>query len=238
MIREAVDKIQELVEDKNPIVESGGRDYSIRQLHPVVPPTPKPIGLSTLAGVRDLAKKLLDQQELILVVVESGGEVAIVSQLLDDWQQRAEYGRATVENQGAPFPFGQKLDPESFIIAVHSQFADTADKGIILKLAGAITAERVVTAQDDGISQQVGVRQGITMQEKASLPSLVSLKPFRTFREVDQPESKFLFRAHQEGDGIPRLSLREADGGAWKIEAIQRVAKWLRDNCPGVEVVA
>ena len=55
------------------------------------------------------------------------------------------------------------------------------------------------------------------------VPNPVLLKPYRTFIEVQQPESAFIFRM-QDG---PRAALFEADGGAWRIEAMENIRAYL-----------
>jgi len=52
----------------------------------------------------------------------------------------------------------------------------------------------------------------------------VKLKPYRTFNEVEQPESEFLLRL---SDGA-QVALYEADGGAWKLTARRNIADYLR----------
>ena len=46
------------------------------------------------------------------------------------------------------------------------------------------------------------------------VPNPVTLRPFRTFIEVEQPESKFIFRMREGG----RCAIFEADGahGSWR----------------------
>ena len=55
------------------------------------------------------------------------------------------------------------------------------------------------------------------------------LKPFRTFAEAEQPESKFIFRMRKDEDGVT-AALIEADGGAWKVQAIKNIANYLEDK--------
>lgn len=71
------------------------------------------------------------------------------------------------------------------------------------------------------------------------VPNPVTLAPYRTFVEVKQPESKFVFRMRKSEEG-PQAALFEADGGAWKIEAMQRVKEFLEDKLvgTGVKVIA
>lgn len=62
------------------------------------------------------------------------------------------------------------------------------------------------------------------------VPSPVHLKPYRTFDEIDQPESDFIFRVQSNKfDGIT-CALFSADGGAWKTEAKQRIKEYLSNE--------
>ena len=51
----------------------------------------------------------------------------------------------------------------------------------------------------------------------------MTLRPFRTFQEVEQPESEFLLRLDEDGN----IGLFEADGGMWKLTARQTVKAFL-----------
>ena len=57
-------------------------------------------------------------------------------------------------------------------------------------------------------------------------------------REIDQPESMFLFRMRQES-GEVRCALFEADGGAWQLNAVAGINDYL-SSCltVGVQVVS
>ena len=48
----------------------------------------------------------------------------------------------------------------------------------------------------------------------------MKLRPYRTFKEIDQPESQFLLRLNENGN----IGLFEADGGMWKLEAKKSIA--------------
>ena len=62
------------------------------------------------------------------------------------------------------------------------------------------------------MSQTVTTRQGVSLMQMEAIKPRISLAPFRTFREVPQPESEFILRL-DEKDGI---GLFAADGGIWK----------------------
>ena len=73
--------------------------------------------------------------------------------------------------------------------------------------------------------------QHINLEKFADVvvPNPVRLKPYRTFAEVDQPESNYVFRISEQNDDkkTPIFKLVEADGGLWKNEAMQNIKKYL-----------
>lgn len=83
-----------------------------------------------------------------------------------------------------------------------------------------------ITTGDDGISQQVTIKTGVATVGNAIVPNPVTLKPYRTFVEVEQPESKFIFRMK---DG-PTAALFEADGGVWRNKAMHEIKKYIYEN--------
>jgi hypothetical protein len=66
------------------------------------------------------------------------------------------------------------------------------------------------------------------------IPNPVKLSPFRTFIEVEQPESLFVLRGRKG----PQWALFEADGGLWKIKAIQNIKNWLEKKELNVPIIA
>ncbi len=230
MLSSFVDRIAGLAVAANGIDEFkiDGRDYTDAQLVPVKPPLEEVLHLNTLAAVVEVAKQRADEA---VVLVASHREVLVVSKKLDGWRQRARIAKADLSNYESHFPFGQAIDHESFIIALQANFKREPALELLLKVASNLTAEATATSKDDGVSQEVGLRAGVVLQERAALPNPVFLRPFRTFREIEQPASSFVFRAHGGGEGkAPGLSLREADGGTWKLEAINGIASFLREK--------
>lgn len=55
--------------------------------------------------------------------------------------------------------------------------------------------------------------------------------------EVEQPASSFVFRCKQVGEGM-QFCLIEADGGAWRSEAMANVKKYLKNAIPDLAVIA
>ncbi|MFR7698965.1 MAG: hypothetical protein ACLUZ5_03110, partial [Lacticaseibacillus paracasei] len=124
------------------------------------------------------------------------------------------------------YPYGQWLDSESFIIALQAQFMTTEDGKVLLKFVGNLKDESAQTMVDDGVSQVATARSGVASVGKVVVPNPISLRPYRTFLEVEQQESDFVFRMH-EG---PKLALFSADGDAWRNTAIDLVAEYLSEK--------
>ena len=114
-------------------------------------------------------------------------------------------------------------DQEKAIIELRSRFAPGEGVDYLLDLLSRISKENGVITNDNGVSQTVEARQGVALKTMERLKPRVPLRPFRTFQEVEQPESEFLLRMDEEGN----IGLFEADGGMWKLTARQTVKAFL-----------
>ena len=80
---------------------------------------------------------------------------------------------------------------------------------------------------------------GALVEHFVALPNPVRLKPYRTFREVSQPGSLFVVRAKRADDGgLPKVALFEADGGKWKLEAIDNIRQYLTSKIADIPILA
>lgn len=89
------------------------------------------------------------------------------------------------------------------------------DVDYILGLISHMSADQSVKSDDNGVTQTVQVRKGVSFVENQRVRPIVKLAPYRTFWEVSQPESEFVFRVYDDRS----ISLTAADGGMWKMEA-------------------
>jgi len=58
------------------------------------------------------------------------------------------------------------------------------------------------------------------------VPNPVKLRPYRTFAEIEQPQSSYVFRI-QDSDRGPSFKLVEADGGLWKNATMKKIKDYL-----------
>ena len=114
------------------------------------------------------------------------------------------------------------------MIALQSNFQPNDDLAAVMMLAGNIEKKNKQTFSDDGVSQVATMSVGVASKADAMVPNPVALTPFRTFMEVKQPSSKFVFRI--SGEETPQFKLVEAEGGIWKYEAIAHIKGYLLDG--------
>lgn len=218
MIKEA---IQYVVGLGNTKIESvNGQWYSTQKMNVIEEPTPSTINVLSLTGLVDYITSEFDGFGKLMVHIKSPTEVEVFSETNDD-KKRNRW--ISAEAMLPTFRFDNWYDSEGFIIKLQSCFVQNGDRDIMLKVVGNIKEEAVNTVGDDGVSQAVVAKTGVATVGNVKVPNPVVLSPYRTFVEVEQPESEYIFRM-QSG---PRCALFEADGGAWKLKAMQNIKDYL-----------
>ena len=229
--------IQYIVGMSAPTIQDiDGEIYSDKQLHRIQHiPYADSIGMNTLSSLIDYIKSGVDKFGIKMIIhVQSPTLVSMYSALdIERNRENIVEVRANVPE----FDFNRFCNHESFVIGVQSKFVDdpTTDKALLLKFAGTVEAGSVAEYGDDGISQKATVKTGIASKGDAIIPSPARLKPFRTFVEVDQPISSFIFRMKDDRCGGVQCALFEADGGAWKISAMEAIKAYLIRELEGFD---
>ncbi len=230
MNKEAMEYLVNLGEKDDPIIQLAQGTYSRVSLSRVTEPVANALTVSTLTGLVDYIKGNVDKLKgELLIQVKSEDEVRLYSPLNED-KERELYikAEAILPNN---VRYDQFIDTERFNIMLQSSFVDAGDKKALLQYTGLVQDENVKSIGDDGVSQQVTVKTGVASVGQAIVPNPVSLAPYRTFPEVEQPTSKFIFRM-QDG---PRAAIFEADGGAWRNESIKNIKEYLEEELKEVE---
>ena len=177
--------------------------------------------LHQLSGLVDYIKSNLERHDerLFLQIVDE--KRVVLKGILNVDGNREEL--ATAKAIIPQFSFDKFHSSEQLNIALQSLFIENEDRGILLKVIGNIVEENTKAIGDDGVSQSVTIKQGVTSREEVRVPNPVALAPFRTFNEVSQPVSKYVFRMRNGGEG----ALFEADGGVWRNDAIANIKEYL-----------
>lgn len=225
--REALNYLVNLGYEKDVLVETEKGLFSKVPLTRIKYPSIETLEVSNLTSIIEYLRSDIDNlgdwlSDKLLIQVVSPREVRVLSPILTDDYTRDELIRAT-----AVLPnniiYDRFIDTERFNIMLQSSFVDNDDKKLLLKFTGLIQEEAVKKTGDDGVSQAVTIKTGVASVGNAVVPNPVLLAPYRTFPEIEQPESRFIFRM-QEG---PQAALYEADGGMWKNIAMRRIQDYL-----------
>ena len=190
-------------------------------------PMAKNIHMGTLTSLVDYIKGSIDaMSEKMVIHVESPETVSLYSQLNE--KREREY-LVEVKARVPEFVYGRFTGHEEFVIGVQSKFVNDPDTGkdLILKFAGTVENGSLAEYGDDGVSQKVTVRSGVASKKDDIVPNPVKLRPYRTFMEVEQPVSEFVFRMSEDSKGGIACALFEADGGAWKNTAMKNIKDYL-----------
>lgn len=228
--------IRYIVDLAKPNIQTiGGDTYSDKSLYRISHiPYANKIQMNTLSSLIEYIKSGVDSfADKMIIHVQSPTCVSMYSALdVERNRENVVEVRANIPE----FSFNQFMDHEAFCIGVQSKFIDhpSTDKALLLKFAGTVEAGSVAEYGDDGVSQKATVKTGIASKGEALVPSPAFLQPFRTFVEVEQPCSSFIFRMKDDKyKGGIQCALYEADGGAWKISATEAIKAYLIKELEG-----
>lgn len=231
MIAEAIDKLLALRQGTI-ITDQIGRHFKVgeAELLPSPDPSPPVFGVSTLSGLASYLAESIDEgaeaATVSAVHVVSPTLVRAVGDIHGDFAQRFTVAEAVPFLPDHKFQLGRALSLEDFIIGMQSHFIQDDATKQILEIVGNIVDEEEVVTEDDGMSQTVVARAGIAGRQSISVPNPVTLRPFRTFPEIEQPSSQYIVRVNKGPTG-PVAALHPAGDAQWKVTAVERIVGWL-----------
>lgn len=240
MIKAAIEKIEQMAKPNTLYI--GDEVFADKKLYRLEKElNAEPIRLTTLAGLVEYLKTCGDDMKDMnpgnyFVRIAGPTKVEVISKLNRDRERET---LVVCDAEVPKIPFEHFVDNEQMVITVQSMFVDEpekTDKALILKFAGTATNGSVKEYDDDGVTQKATVRQGVASKVEAIVPSPCTLRPFRTFIEIEQPASQFIFRMREGGNGNITSALIEADGGAWKIKARESIKKYLEEKLEGMQI--
>lgn len=209
----------------NKIYDINGEKYSDNSLHRIAPYVPRPdkLNVTGLDSIVKLVKAEMKKVTLPLFIRVDGPTAVTVLTALDGDMKRDVLFHAECDVPG--FKEGFRAY-ETAIIEIRSKFIPSEDTDYLLDLLARINTENGVTTSDNGVSQTVEARTGVSLKTFVNVRPRVKLAPYRTFLEVEQPASEFLLRLDNDGD----VGLFEADGGMWKQQAKRDILAYFDDR--------
>lgn len=214
--------------EKPEVVEINGRTYCTKDLRRYdAADKAKAIEATTLTSLVDYIKESREElRDRMIIQVISATKVQLYSGLLPERDRETLFEVNALLPQ---FEYGREYDQESFLVSVQSCFMPSEDREAVTILASNITNTQEQAYSDNGVTQQAVMKTGITTKENVLVPNPVNLIPYRTFLEVEQPASDFIFRISEGRGGAPAFKLVAADGGLWKSQAVENVKKYLTE---------
>lgn len=214
-----------------------------KEITPAKPPEPTMLGMQSLGGVTGYLGTNVDKLALAEVVVHVTDfqTVTVRGKLEGEDTQFRRPWYLMAKAPSLEFKFGVFMDHESFIIALQTQFKASKNRDDLLTMIASIKDSTVAESIDNSVAQEVNVNRGLKMATE-TVQSVHMLEPFRTFREITQPASEFVIRLRAGAAGSkPQCALFEADGGVWKLKAVEDIATWIKNAlqtvAPNVPVI-
>lgn len=232
LTREFLEKVEEMVQPQT--LTEGIRTFVDKPMHMLVDEiaVDTPLHTNSLSSVADYIKSNADFD----VLASDGRKIIHVEDEKTVWlytEMNSFKKRSTLLLASAwvsSFPFGQWLSLENFIISVQANFVTDEHRDELLSFVATVKQDTGVEQQDDGVTQKVTTRSGVSLSRTSKVPNPITLRPFRTFSEVEQPESAFVFRIKaEEGCGV-KAALFAADGDAWRHDAILKIRDYFQTH--------
>lgn len=199
------------------------------------PPVPDTLTVHTLSGFVNLLEQGFEgfDPAKVIVQVSAFDEVKLMSTTSDKYGRRQVFAMAKALKTERNFKFNEFLSQEEFNIALLSMFVPEDGRNTLLTVSGNLAQEMEARQQDDGVTQQINTKVGVTFVKTTTVNPRVTLFPFRTFIEVAQPQGDFIFRVKHDPSRGNLCALFEADAGAWKGIAMTTIKEWLKNNIAG-----
>lgn len=233
ILKDAIAEIRSITENACRVQEIGGHSYLIHngeyeEIKPEPIPLPGALAFTSLDGLVNTVKSELSDMlsatesgRTLYVSVSSPVIVDVFTGLCADNHRTLVYkaSQSLAKSWGGERWF----DHEEAMIALQSQFSPNEGTKYLLDFLSRVTDENSVQSDDNGMTQTVQVKKGVSLAAREQIRPIVPLRPYRTFLEVEQPESNFLIRV-KEGC---RIGIIEADGGMWQFAARRSVKEYL-----------
>lgn len=233
LTRDAIQCLQESGNLSGKVFKIGDYYYSDKTLHAVFPiddVSPDEFTSNSLETIKEYIDKDVNKREgqrRYIIHVASPKNVLLKT---EESKTRSTYTHVNCEYDIKGFRFDEYMDYEKFIIDLQTCFGnDTAsNRNRLIALVSNISKSDESGITDNGISQTFTVKTGVALKSKDTFVNPVMLSPYRTFPEIEQPLSPFVFRVREGRNGI-ECALFESNSGIWQQTATERIREYFRN---------
>lgn len=230
MLKELAEKIEELVNGQvEPELETiNGVDYikTAKGYQQLKKPRMDIINVNSLNGLVEMVKVVIKNEVLgipaLVVNVDVNDIIVSTSHNIAGEMDQIIKAYPLMPDLG----LDRRQSVEELIIKLSTAFVETENTTKFINSISNLRMVEEVEFNDDGIGQTVTAKKGAQLNQKYTIQPIVKLKPIRSYAEIEQVESKFLFRVNQSGN----VTLYEADGGQWRYEVQKRIVEYLETS--------
>jgi hypothetical protein len=229
MIKAAIEKILDL--SKIEIIEHEGKKFSDKKLYKIEidkSPQPEVLNINTLSGVIDYISIHPDNSKEYLIHIISPKEINIYGEYEELYGRRKLYLTSECIS-GCNFSFITKNNQIEFTTALQVYFVLDDNLKDLINIVSNITDEQTNNFIDNGISQQVTIKKGIKRESKDIINPFI-LRPYRTFEEIEQVESSYIFKIIKTDGNEIKFNLQEIESNLWKLDSINLIRDFIHKS--------
>jgi len=220
---ETIDRVLEIATPLT--VEVNGKTYATQTLRLVeeeeklhnIPKTKTVTSLDAFAALISREAIELYPDSNLFVSCSAFNRVSVYTDVFTDslerWERQDLYA---CELRDAPGWADAWHGYEAAVIALRSQFVPNEGTEYLLDLLSRMSNQADVKTEDNGMTQSTTVHKGIALLGTEAIRPIVPLRPYRTFQEIEQPESEFLVRVREtivRPGGISERADKKRDAG-------------------------
>lgn len=244
IITETIAWIQEQARER--IVEVDGRQYfDTGSIDPILEPEfPKVGDINSLTGFVDYINKNPDgfDMDSVFIVIYDYRNVFLLTKPYGIFKQRDVILHVRYQEQFVADADVLEMSVEETIVNLNTLFEETADRQALLQMISNIKLDDETGIVDDGFTQRVHVKTGVTTVSEQVVKNPIVLQPIVTFPEIEQPEVFFYVRLSrriqhprdpENSKSAVRLRLHQQKGELWKMGCVDLITEYLESSIDG-----
>jgi len=227
----AIKEIKEIIESAQPSLKIGKDEYIRGGFKKVTPPRIEgSTALPTLEGLVRFAKLKSKYPRTVCVV---SPKAIAVTEFDEENQKDITVAECTLDLE--EFRYNQYMPMDAFRINLLTKFVESKDREALIRYISKITEKSETRLEDDGVTINTTIEVGTSgaSMELQSFSSELNLKPRRTFPDIDQPETKLLFRMKSKNE----MALFDFSDGTWINQACADLHTFMSEKLEGMAVI-
>lgn len=227
----AIQEIKDMADKASAVKEVDGKKFSHLKMSPVLPPICEPVMVMSLDSLIDFSKIAIKTKENWMYQVHSPTMVEIICKSVDSYHQREVLASSDISDMVCSFGFGDQYTLDKFMVAVQNNFMLTEQRQNLIDAVSRVSISDEDSIDDDGFTQTVTAKAGVTLKSKLALPNPVQLKAFKTFPEIEDqmPEDDFIFRV-EKGHKTAYFKLFEPESMTWQLKCVAKIKEYLKNS--------